>query len=295
MRASDWLGMCRSWGKVVLAAGMPYKTDEEKARYDLVRDLLECLRLLSAHIITTALLADVRFLLTRTLTRWAQLAPKHEHAMIVHLLSHIPDQLAYFGPARSTWMFPVERFFSYCNRAMKQRQHPEANLYQVWASIFLVGGDSLDQLSEAEEDGSEWFDILCAMQPSRSDLIVHWPTSKGQVVELNTDLVKEMLLRTSNPYWELHVAHLKAIAKRKERHHNCKDIEDRHVWANLPDVFQTLTEDQQALIENPLPEYAGTLLMPTRNRFTSHSILTLKCLGIGCALCACLQKSSCVL
>ena len=36
--------------------------------------------------------------------------PATEFTILVHALVHVPDQLAWFGPANATWMFAFERF-----------------------------------------------------------------------------------------------------------------------------------------------------------------------------------------
>lgn len=160
MTASMWLNFCRCHGKYLLRYGMdpkhkhadrtaanrPRPTPAENQSFTetcgLVCDLIECFRMVTYHSITECHVNATERHINRTLELYHRLAPESHHNMIVHLLKHVPLYMRHWGPVRCYWNFDLERFFAFANRAMKQRQHPDATLIQEWRSTFLTSTDA---------------------------------------------------------------------------------------------------------------------------------------------------------
>jgi hypothetical protein len=96
--------------------------------------------------------------------------PVTEFTILVHALVHVPAQLAWFGPACTTWMFSFERFFNKHNTTQHNTQLLWVSLWHdlqptssrsepsksgvtvlVVVSIF---NDSIAQITNAEHDTS---------------------------------------------------------------------------------------------------------------------------------------------
>jgi hypothetical protein len=45
-----------------------------------------------------------------------------------HLMQHMPEQLAFWGPVRTHWMYGLEDFFGYCMTQIKTRSNPVASI-----------------------------------------------------------------------------------------------------------------------------------------------------------------------
>ena len=50
----------------------------------------------------------------------------------MHLLHHIVDSIALYGPVYSTWMFAYERFNSWISRRITNQRHPEATVMETY-------------------------------------------------------------------------------------------------------------------------------------------------------------------
>jgi hypothetical protein len=100
--------------------------------YDVVTELFDVMRDLLKNDITISEIPAIRVRAIEALVEFEDVIPKTEHAMIVHLLLHICDMMERWGPVRSVWMFPYERFIGFLSRCIKNRRYPEASLISFW-------------------------------------------------------------------------------------------------------------------------------------------------------------------
>ena len=98
---------------------------------------MDIVRLLTQHAVDKELLNKLRLLIGETLGLWSSRGPPTEQHLMFHHLWHFPNQLERWGPYRSTWMFPYERYFAHLNQRIRQRRCIEAHVMQIWKTCFL--------------------------------------------------------------------------------------------------------------------------------------------------------------
>lgn len=200
MKAYEWLVFVRSYGKWLLQDIL-----ENKGDVKIIMGLLDLLSKLSSHYVSKPLMQSIRKLMNDTLDSIENELPSTEHDIIVHLMSHIPDQMEDWGPVRGYWMFNIERYFSWCNQSMKQPSHPEANLYNLYLRTFSC--NKLQATFEFDQDKFLskliWPEPHFAHKDSNGKNILY-PLDKTQVESMlnriNWDYnhLKEKLLRDYN-------------------------------------------------------------------------------------------------
>ena len=133
----DWLSLAQCYGKALYQRVFYDDDEEDKERLKLLCDLIEVLRLMTQHTIDEGLIKRLEVTIGATLEAWENVGPPSEQHMVFHHLMHIPAQLRKWGPCRSNWMFPFERFFAFANQTILNRHHIEANFMAVWRTNFL--------------------------------------------------------------------------------------------------------------------------------------------------------------
>ena len=61
--------------------------------------------------------------------------PVSMNVIVFHLLHHLPMFIRCFGPVRSYWMYPMERFNSWISRRVINRRFPEATVLQTYGTF----------------------------------------------------------------------------------------------------------------------------------------------------------------
>ena len=96
---------------------------------------------MTARTIRLSEAATLQTVVGEVLSQLELILPATEFTILVHVLVHVPAQLAWFGPAHTTWMFAFERsgslfdtfsplcsFFGFLCNLIYSRRLPEANL-----------------------------------------------------------------------------------------------------------------------------------------------------------------------
>jgi hypothetical protein len=84
--------------------------------------------------------------------------------MVLHLLIHLVENMAYWGPVSTFWMFPFERFIGYLNKNTRNRLAPEANMIMfhrinlfskilAQSHVFIKGDDDDEDPADPADAG----------------------------------------------------------------------------------------------------------------------------------------------
>ena len=85
-------------------------------------DLLQLLQNLTYHETTLHHAKQCERTALSLAKRMETLFPITERDIIMHLIVHLPQQMASYGPARSYWTFATERYWGVVGRSMKIRR-----------------------------------------------------------------------------------------------------------------------------------------------------------------------------
>jgi len=80
----------------------------------LLTDMFQILRQLLRRRVVIAELAPLRLRIAQWLSRAEVILPATEMAMVMHLMVHLPDEIARWGPVKEFYMYPVERYNNTC-------------------------------------------------------------------------------------------------------------------------------------------------------------------------------------
>lgn len=214
------------------------ETQSFEARLRLVCDVIEAFRMVCCHSITESHVIATQQHIDRTLLSFHLLVPVTHHNMMVHLLKHMPMYMKHWGPVRCYWNFDLERFFSFANRAMKQRQNPAATLVEAWRSTFVSSTDPDNGLlSQFVLPGDNYY----------VNTLV-WPAMKhGRPYTIERQDLEATMYRSDEFFYELKNAH----------EHYCK----KHKKATLFTDWLALEATKRKLITNNVVQDETDLLV----------------------------------
>jgi hypothetical protein len=104
LKAHDWQVIAEHVGEFLLVDVLP---DEQLA---VMVELFAVLRAILKRSQTENDLIELKSRIVRFLILFESKVPSTELAIVFHLLLHVPDDLRYWGPCKSTWMYGVERY-----------------------------------------------------------------------------------------------------------------------------------------------------------------------------------------
>lgn len=122
MTAHHWVNFVRCYGKYLLQQAYDTKKEENAETLEALCRILDFIALCLRSHVTMDSKKQTDDLLPIVEDAFRDIIPTTEHAIVVHLLlRHIPDTIKLWGPVRSYWCFPFERF-------VNKKQQQKANL-----------------------------------------------------------------------------------------------------------------------------------------------------------------------
>ena len=113
MQAHHWVNFTKVYGTYLIENCLMNPDDDEQDEPRVVtsaRRLLEILKLSLSSSLTAATLVNLDEKVSRFARSFSSTMPETQKSLVLHLLLfHVPDTLAYWGPARGYWCFPFER------------------------------------------------------------------------------------------------------------------------------------------------------------------------------------------
>jgi hypothetical protein len=104
MKMHDYLLYARHWAPLHLRG---FFNDNV---FSILLSYFHLISRLTARTIRLSEVNQLRIVVGEVLSQLELILPATEFTILVHVLVHVPAQLAWFGPARTTWMFAFERW-----------------------------------------------------------------------------------------------------------------------------------------------------------------------------------------
>jgi hypothetical protein len=186
--------------------------------------------------------------------------PITENDIVFHVLLHIPDQLRYFGPVRTYWMFYFERFVGYLASNINSRVHPEANLIITSKIVINMVFKEYDQ-THMLLDENLFVDSFSGphIKKCKKIPIVDESDSKlSQSDNINNNgsgvnSIKKKDIETALYHGD---QSYKALYDRyKPWYRNARQKKSFCEWLQMPSISRELSEEEKVW-SNPIPEQA---------------------------------------
>ena len=101
-------------------------------------ELCDLIEILTSDTVCVQYLDSVEYRVHRVLSLLERDFPISLHVVVFHLLHHLPMFVRRFGPIRSYWMYPMERFNSWISRRVLNRRYPEATVLATYRVFELT-------------------------------------------------------------------------------------------------------------------------------------------------------------
>lgn len=115
--------MGRVYGKYLIR-NTSWKSEHQQLWYDL----MDIVHMLARPRITDTMVNDLEVTIKKFGVDFTKHMPESELTSVFHMLLHLPAQLHLWGPARSTWMFPFERYVGSLGKLIHNRRNQIATL-----------------------------------------------------------------------------------------------------------------------------------------------------------------------
>jgi hypothetical protein len=190
LTAYDLLNLLRTTGVYTLCA-----SDSLKMRGTSVLSftiaLFRLLSLAASHVLTTALMQEMRRLSQQVAGLMRESLPLSHHSMMFHtFIHHFLPCLRDWGPARGFWCFPNERFIGFLRRNINNRKDPEVSLINAVARQAHLLRDEKDGITPFNQR----YRIDDAKLP-HEQLMAHLALqlkTKGKVMKLDTAMFNKV-------------------------------------------------------------------------------------------------------
>lgn len=104
MTAAHWVNFAKVYGKYLLTQCF------SGISMVIIRDLLDIVRMCLSSRVEPDMIAHIKSKVEQFADCFDAYLPGTEKSIVLHLLLwHMPDTIAYWGPARGYWCFPFER------------------------------------------------------------------------------------------------------------------------------------------------------------------------------------------
>jgi hypothetical protein len=190
--------------------------------------LMKILSKICQHRLTSSLIHNLDDEIKSFMELFNSVVPITEHDIVFHMIVHMPEQLKYFGPVRTYWMFYFERYTGYLASHIHNLKVPEANLINASKLVinYVVWKNSHDDLHLLEENLFE------------HSLIGPKITSKGKEIQINKNEIHYALYcaeKTYKPLYDEYQVWCKSrIDKNKsqKKESQKKEICPFHCWVS---------------------------------------------------------------
>jgi hypothetical protein len=207
--AYNVLCLIRVYGKYIFA---------ETIHDDQVRDMwfsfVTLLERICRRSFTINSINELRELTFATMAKFDGFVPATERTMILHIVLHIHEHISNWGPVRTYWAFPFERFTGTLKSMIQLKVDIEAHLMEIARNVMCLIDENEINLHDELSDEFRFISTI------------PFPTKSDCTIPLEHKHVYHLLRNITNDFAQIEAEFEQAKNKAKARHKKVGTFEE---------------------------------------------------------------------